>query len=213
MPPSIIQISFRNNSLWGDFNVNVAELKFLQVFDMSYNELTGKILSLLFDHPSLQQLTISHNNFTFLQTPKNMGFTSWLVAVDLSYNELHGLLPAFLAWMPKLSALSLEHNKFTGTIPAQYAMKAVVPGPSTVPFHRLLLAGNYLFGPIPGQFMGLKPGFVNVSLVDNCLYWCPDGYSFLLSRWKSEVFSGLQELWASNTLKEFNWAVWRSPFR
>ncbi|KAK4390748.1 hypothetical protein Sango_2138100 [Sesamum angolense] len=115
------------------------------------------IPSLLFDHPALQQLTISHNNFTFLQAPSNMGMTSGLVAVDFSYNELHGLLPAFMAWMPKLSALSLEHNKFTGMIPPQYAMKTVVPRTGTAPFQRLLLGGNYLFGPIPGQLMGLKP--------------------------------------------------------
>ncbi|KAI3464885.1 hypothetical protein Pfo_021548 [Paulownia fortunei] len=178
LPPSIIELSFRNNCLRGDFNVNVAELRFLQVLDLSHNELNGMIPSLLFDHPSLQQLTISHNNFTFLQAPNNMGLTSGLVAVDLSYNELHGLLPAFMACMPKLSALSLEHNKFTGMIPAQYAMKAVVPGPRTATFQRLLLGGNYLFGPIPGQFMGLKPGTVNVSLVDNCLYRCPDTLFF-----------------------------------
>ncbi|KAL0314623.1 UNVERIFIED_CONTAM: hypothetical protein Sangu_2306700 [Sesamum angustifolium] len=178
LPPSVIEISYRNNSLSGDFNVNIAELRSLQVLDLSYNKLTGMIPSLLFDHPALQQLTISHNNFTFLQAPSNMGMTSGLVAVDLSYNELHGLLPAFMAWMPKLSALSLEHNKFTGMIPSQYAMKTVVPRTGTAPFQRLLLGGNYLFGPIPGQLMGLKPGSANVSLVDNCLYRCPDTLFF-----------------------------------
>ncbi|KAL2249790.1 UNVERIFIED_CONTAM: hypothetical protein Sindi_2452700 [Sesamum indicum] len=101
LPLSVIEISYRNNSLSGDLNVNIAELRCLQVLDLSYNELTGTIPSLLFDHPSLQQLTISHNNFRFLQAPaSNMGLTSGLVAVDLSYNELHGLLPAFMAWMP-----------------------------------------------------------------------------------------------------------------
>lgn len=178
LPRSVIQLSFRNNSLSGEFEVNVGELRFLQVLDLSHNELTGAIPSLLFDHPCLEQLTISHNNFTFLQAPNNMGLTSRLVAVDVSHNELHGLLPAFMAWMPRLSALSLEHNKFTGMIPAQYARKAAVPGPGTASFRRLLLGWNYLFGPIPGQLMGLRPGSANVSLVDNCLYRCPDTLFF-----------------------------------
>jgi hypothetical protein len=65
------------------------------------------ISSVLFDHPSLQQLTLSHNNFTSLEVPSNNGVLSRLVALDLSYNELGGLLPAFMGSMPELSALSL----------------------------------------------------------------------------------------------------------
>lgn len=177
LPPSIIELSLRNNSVRGDFRVNVAELRWLQVLDMSYNELSGTIPPSLFHHPCLQQLTISHNNFTWVRRPKNMGatMTSRLVAVDLSYNELHGRLPEFLAWMPELSALSLEHNKLSGTIPFEYALKAVrvARGPGTASFERLLLGGNYLLGPIPAPFVGIKPGTVNVSLVDNCVYRCP----------------------------------------
>lgn len=178
LPPSIIELSFRNNSLRGDFKVNVAELRWLQVLDMSYNELSGTIPPSLFHHPSLQQLTISHNNFTWVRRPKNMGVRSRLVAVDLSYNELHGALPAFMAWMPELSALSLEHNKLSGTIPVEYGLKAAGRGAGTASFERLLLGGNYLLGPIPVPFMGLKPGSVNVSLVGNCVYRCPDSLFF-----------------------------------
>lgn len=76
--------------------------------------------------------------------------------------------------MPELSALNLEHNKFFGMIPIQYAIKVVVPRNHTTSLERLLLGGNYLFGPIPGPLLGLKPGSSNISLVDNCLYMCPD---------------------------------------
>lgn len=107
-----------------------------------------------------------------------MGVRSRLVAVDLSYNELHGALPAFMAWMPELSALSLEHNKLSGTIPVEYGLKAAGRGAGTASFERLLLGGNYLLGPIPVPFMGLKPGSVNVSLVGNCVYRCPDSLFF-----------------------------------
>lgn len=178
LPPSIIEISFRNNSLRGELHVNAADLRSLQVLDMSYNELNGTIPASLFHHPSLQQLTMSHNNLTWVLRPHDMGVMSRLVAVDLSYNELRGSLPVFLARMPELSALSLEHNKLSGKIPVEYAVKAVVGGRGTASFERLLLGGNYLLGPIPGQFMGLKPGSVKVSLVDNCLHRCPDTLFF-----------------------------------
>jgi Leucine-rich repeat (LRR) protein len=178
LPTSLVEISVRNNNLEGKLPNNVGNLRFLQVMDLSQNRLSGAVASALFDHPSLQQLTLSHNNFTSLEVPGNKGVSSRLVALDLSYNVLGGLLPAFMGSMPELTAVSLEHNKFTGTIPSQYALKAAVPGAGTSSFKRLLLAGNYLVGPIPDALMGLKPGSVNVSLVDNCFNRCPDVFFF-----------------------------------
>ncbi|XP_051123948.1 LRR receptor-like serine/threonine-protein kinase ERL2 [Andrographis paniculata] len=181
-PPSVIEISLRNNSLRGhlNFRLRLSELKLLQVLDLSHNQLTGAIPSSLFHHPSLQQLTISHNNFTSIESPPHGGGStaSRLVAVDLSYNDLHGLLPPFMAAIPKLSSLSLEQNKLTGIIPNPYAKKAAFPQPGTASFQRLLLGGNYLYGLIPGQFLALKPGSINMSLADNCLYMCPNSFYF-----------------------------------
>ncbi|CAN1824222.1 Probable inactive leucine-rich repeat receptor kinase XIAO [Linum perenne] len=178
-PTSLIELSIRNNSLRGNVPENVLGLKYLQVLDLSHNRLSGTIVSVLFGHPSLQQLTLSHNDFTFLQVPRTMGFKSELIAVDLSHNDLRGLLPAFLCSMPKLSALSLEDNRFTGMIPPAYAVKvAAVEGGETAAFERLLLGGNYLFGSIPTAMLGMKAGSANVSLVDNCLYRCPNNIFF-----------------------------------
>ncbi|KAJ6681097.1 hypothetical protein OIU74_019552 [Salix koriyanagi] len=178
LPVSLVELSMRNNKLRGKLPVYVGDLEFLQVLDLSHNNLSGPILSVLFDHPSLQQLTLSHNNFTFLQVPGSVGLTSKLIAFDSSYNDLRGILPGFLCSMPKLSALSLENNKFTGMIPTRYALKVAVPGSKSSSLERLLLGGNYLFGPIPAALVGLKPGSANVSLVDNCLYRCPDTFFF-----------------------------------
>lgn len=175
-PRSVIELSIRNNYLTGRIVGNtISELRFLQVLDLSHNELSGRAPAALFRHQSLQQLTLSHNNFTFLQAPADMGGArSKLIAIDLSYNKLQGSLPEFMASLPELSALSLEHNEFTGTIPTQYATKAVIPKAGTASFERLLLGWNYLFGPVPGPLLRLKPGSSNVSLVDNCLYRCPE---------------------------------------
>ncbi|XP_042499522.1 MDIS1-interacting receptor like kinase 1 [Macadamia integrifolia] len=178
LPGSLIEISMRNNSLDGNLTEKIGDLGFLQVMDLSHNQLSGTVSSILFQHPSLQQLTLSYNQLSSIQVPSDMGAMSELVALDLSYNQLQGLLPAFMAMMPKLSALSLEKNKFTGMIPSQYALKVAVPSEGTSSFARLLLGGNYLFGPIPGPLIAMKPGSANVSLVDNCLYRCPETFFF-----------------------------------
>ncbi|GFZ10410.1 leucine-rich repeat (LRR) family protein [Actinidia rufa] len=177
-PASLIELSMRNNGLQGDLPERIGELGFLQVLDLSRNNLSGIIPSALFDHKSLQQLTLSHNNFSLLQIPDDLGAQSKLIAIDLSHNSLHGLLPAFMASIPKLSSLSLENNRFSGMIPSKFALRVAVSGDETASLKRLLLGGNYLFGPIPAQMMGLKPGSANVSLVDNCLYTCPDTFFF-----------------------------------
>ncbi|KAE8729252.1 Salt tolerance 2, putative isoform 1 [Hibiscus syriacus] len=183
LPLSLVDLSLRNNKLRGNIPNNIDKIRFLQVLDLSHNMLCGALSSVLFKHPSLEQLTLSYNKISSLKVPGDKGLNSSLIALDLSYNKLRGLLPAFMASMPKLTALSLEHNEFTGMIPAQYAVKAAVPGnENTSSFERLLLGGNYLFGPIPGPLMGLKPGSADVSLVDNCLYRCPDAFFFCRGR-------------------------------
>ncbi|KAJ9147005.1 hypothetical protein P3X46_029214 [Hevea brasiliensis] len=174
---SLVQISMRNNSLEGTIPESFKNLGYLQVLDLSHNKLSGSAPSLLFNHPSLQQLTLSFNYFTAIQSPAPIApsttIQSELIAIDLSNNQLQGFLPSFLAFMPKLSALSLENNKLTGMIPTQFAIKTAVPGSGFSPFVRLLLGGNYLFGPIPVPLRELKEGSVDVRLNDNCLYRCP----------------------------------------
>lgn len=179
LPPSVVQISMRNNLLEGTIPQTLKTLTYLQVLDLSHNQLTGPIPAALFAHPSLQQLTLSFNSLDSIETPSELGLQSDLIAVDLSNNKIRGFLPLFMSLMPKLSALSVENNLLSGMIPTEYAIKAAVPGPGVSQLGRLLLGGNYLFGPIPGPFLGLSPdSVVNVSLADNCLYRCPGSFFF-----------------------------------
>ncbi|XP_059623541.1 receptor-like protein 53 [Cornus florida] len=178
LPPSLVELSMRGNQLAGNIPANITRLVYLQVMDLSHNQLSGSVPWSLFTHPSLQQVTLAYNRFGSVQWPGNSGQESGLIAMDLSNNEIRGLLPGFMGSMPKLSALSLENNKLSGMIPTQYALKLAVPGNGVSPFQRLLLGGNYLFGPIPRPLMELKPGSVMVRLGDNCLYRCPLRYFF-----------------------------------
>ncbi|TKY70447.1 Receptor protein 12 [Spatholobus suberectus] len=180
LPLSLVQISIRNNNLSGALTADsFRNLTRLQVVDFSSNRMSGSVPSVLFELPSLQQLTLSFNEFSTVEAPyKGTGSQSGLVAVDLSNNRLQGWLPSFMALMPKLSSLSLENNEFTGRIPTQFAVKTVFPETGVSSFQRLLLGGNYLLGGIPRPLLALKPDSANVSLVDNCLYRCPHSFFF-----------------------------------
>ncbi|KAG8383397.1 hypothetical protein BUALT_Bualt04G0008200 [Buddleja alternifolia] len=186
LPPSLIEFVVRDNQLEGNIPASAANLNYLQVMDLSHNKLSGSVPTGLFAHPVLEQLTLSYNRFGSVQVPGDSGLSSQLISVDLSNNKLRRFLPVFMGLMPRLSALSLENNKFSGWIPTQYVLKVVVPGmgmgQGVAQFERLLLGGNYLFRPIPGGFMNLKPGSVTVRLGDNCLYRCPLRLFFCESR-------------------------------
>ena len=181
LPDSLVQISMRNNNLSGTLKSEIFKNSmYLQVVDLSSNQISGSVPFVLFQLPSLQQLTLSYNRFSSIEgNSHTVGFLrSGLIAADLSNNKLQGFLPSFMAMMPKLSSLSLENNMFSGMIPTQYAVKAVFPEKGVSPFGRLLLGGNYLSGGIPRPLLGLKPDSANVSLVNNCLYRCPRSFFF-----------------------------------
>lgn len=179
LPVSLVQISMRNNNLSGTLtSESFKNLMYLQVVDLSSNEISGSVPFVLFELPSLQQLTLSFNRFSSIEVPSYASLQSGLIAVDLSNNKLEGFLPSFMAFMPKLSSLSLENNEFSGLIPTQYALKTVFPEIGVSPFARLLLGGNYLLGGIPRPLLGLKAESANVSLGDNCLYRCPLRFFF-----------------------------------
>ncbi|CAA6666922.1 unnamed protein product [Spirodela intermedia] len=181
LPPSLLKLSARNNSLQGplppDFTAGIPNL---QVLDLSHNRLSGRVPAALFVHPALQQLNLAFNRFTSLESSPQWwrpaaASTSGLVAVDLGHNRLRGPLP--LGWvraMPRLASLTMEDNLLTGMIPRR--------SPAETPLSRLLLGGNYLYGPIPAPLMAVKEGEAAVSLVDNCLFQCPRSFFFCHGR-------------------------------
>ncbi|PSS21372.1 Leucine-rich repeat receptor-like protein kinase [Actinidia chinensis var. chinensis] len=175
-PASLFELAMRNNQIEGNIPTNMLRL---QVLDLSHNQLAGSVPAGLFTHPTLEQLNLSYNRFGSVQVPANSGLGSALIAVDLSNNQIQGLLPAFVGLMPRLSGLNLENNNFSGMIPTQYAIRAFFPGYGVSQFERVLLGGNYLFGPIPGPLMKVRdPGSVTVRLGGNCFYRCPMSFFF-----------------------------------
>ncbi|KAF7809690.1 putative LRR receptor-like serine/threonine-protein kinase [Senna tora] len=211
LPNSLVELSARNNSLSGFLtSESFRDLMYLQVLDLSYNKLTGSVPIVLFEIPSLEQLSLSFNELSSMEIPAssssyNLGSESGLIAVDLSNNGIEGLLPSFMGMMPKLTSLSLENNKFTGMIPTQYALKTVFPEEDVSAFERLLLGGNYLIGGIPSPLLVLKEGSANVRLGDNCLYRCP-----LRKRKRSDRFCACVVCLTYERWKHVRFHVWRS---
>ncbi|XP_019099589.1 PREDICTED: MDIS1-interacting receptor like kinase 1-like [Camelina sativa] len=140
LPESLVQISMRNNFIRGTIPQSFKLLSSLQVIDLAHNKLSGSIPSFIFTHQSLQQLTLSFNGFTSLDSPyySPLSLPSELTSIDLNNNRIQGVLPLFLGLSPKLSALSLENNNFFGMIPTQYVLKTVSSGSEFARFQRLL---------------------------------------------------------------------------
>lgn len=180
LPQSLVEFSLRNNKLEGWIPSSaISALPWLQVLDLSNNALSGTVPAAVFQHPSLEQLVLANNEFESLEVPSDGGVGSRLIALDLGHNQLGGMLPAFIGMMPRLRAVTLEKNRFTGMIPAGYAVRAAGMGGAGVePFARLMLAGNYLCGPVPSLMLGGGGVPAAVSLGDNCLFRCPMEFDF-----------------------------------
>ncbi|XP_009133008.1 receptor-like protein EIX1 [Brassica rapa] len=97
------------------FPSSSANLKLLEVLDLSRNSFISPIPNWLFDLTSLRKL--------FLQSVRLQGTISpgfkklkLLETLDLSKNELSGEIPAVLGDLPQLKHLDLSENSFEGQI-------------------------------------------------------------------------------------------------
>ncbi|XP_002981118.2 LRR receptor-like serine/threonine-protein kinase FLS2 [Selaginella moellendorffii] len=185
LPPSLVRLSLRDNRLSGQLPSNLGDMAALEVLDVSRNGLWGALPDSIFLHPSLQQVNVAGNAFQWIQTPGLAAMPlvvlgSKMVALDASHNRLRGPLPPFLAELPRLSSLSLTGNMLGGTIPLQYAIKAVESAVGIQPLRRLFLDGNLLVGALPFPFLTWSPSatLISASFANNCLHSCPPSLPF-----------------------------------
>ncbi|KAK1284071.1 Receptor-like protein 12 [Acorus calamus] len=92
-------------------------LKFLKLFDLSSNSLTGVIPDELTQLNGLHSLNLSGNHLTG-GIPWNMNHFPMLESLDLSRNLLSGPIPPSLSDLNSLEVLNLSHNNLSGKIPS-----------------------------------------------------------------------------------------------
>ncbi|PIA28370.1 hypothetical protein AQUCO_07100035v1 [Aquilegia coerulea] len=169
---SLLVLRLSNNQFIG----NLGKIPDIWIFDISQNQMTGRIPSEIVKPDSLRTLILRNNSFHG-PIPLELCNLSSLEFLDLSNNHLSGIIPSCLN-LTSLKYLHLQENKFSGSIP-----KAILQNSNLITldlkhnnlsgniskwfgFLRnlrvLLLKGNRLSGSIPLQLCQLK----NISLLD-----------------------------------------------
>ncbi|XP_023895006.2 receptor kinase-like protein Xa21 [Quercus suber] len=113
--------------------------------DLSCNQITGNISSIIGTFESLSYLNLSKNLFQG-DIPQSFGQLKGLEKLDLSYNNLSGEIPKSLGALPYLNYLNLSFNDLSGEIPsggpfANFTRKSFLGNEA--------LCGNPIFGVPP----------------------------------------------------------------
>ena len=118
---SVLNTSSENLSFLILSNCNLTEfptsIKTLQNFrglDVSRNRLKGKVPEWLWKLPSLGNVNLSQNSFSFLEGSPEVLLNSSLSELDLSSNTFHGSFPII---PPTIQVMAASNNYFTGDIP------------------------------------------------------------------------------------------------
>lgn len=92
LPPTLQQLVFSRNSLYGQIPPSISNCSNLKILDLSYNRLIGSI-----PDPLTQLVN--------------------LIKLDLSFNRINGRIPSQISGLKKLELLDLSYNRLTGGIP------------------------------------------------------------------------------------------------
>ncbi|XP_058768231.1 receptor-like protein EIX2 [Vicia villosa] len=179
--PMLIVVRLRANKFHGNIPTNMCNLSFLQVLDLSINNITGEIPQCFGDLRALSNSTISResfhhfsSSFPFIENDEAISFNddeilAWkgsnreyatnlrfMKIIDLSCNQLSGEIPKSITKLVALVGLNLTGNNLTGFIPNNIGhMKSL---------ESLDLSKNHLFGRIPISFSNLTfLAYMNLS--------------------------------------------------
>lgn len=139
----LTRLYLQGNQLNGTIPAELGRLSNLDVLNLSSNQLTGAIPSALgagggtaravppgngltgYDaeerggaFPAIEIAYAGPGQWSYGQTPEQVGSLASLRVLNLSYNRLSGALPPTLASLGSLKRLYLNYNNFTGTVPA-----------------------------------------------------------------------------------------------
>ncbi|TXG64253.1 hypothetical protein EZV62_011247 [Acer yangbiense] len=176
----LYEIDVSNNKLYGQFPMEVLNVKNLSFLDLRFNKFYGAIPSGLFDYLKLDALFINNNHFT-QELPQNLGSTTalyitfannkftgpipksigeakYLLEILFLNNKLSGCLPYEIGNLRNLTVFDASSNWLTGPIPHSFGCLASM--------QFLNLTGNQFYGTVPEMVCKL-PNLKKLSLSDN----------------------------------------------
>ncbi|KAL8087980.1 receptor-like protein 49 [Apium graveolens] len=167
LPPKTILLFASFNRLSGHIPPKICSQMSLKFLDLSYNNMSGRILPCLDN--SLEDLVLQGNNFSgpipqtyskecklkvmdlsqnqFTEIPKSLSNCKMLRILDLSDNQIEQPFPIWLERIPQLQVLLLHSNKFHGAMGSPESRLGF-------PMLRILdLSGNFLTGNLPVEYI------------------------------------------------------------
>ncbi|XP_057447783.1 receptor-like protein EIX1 [Lotus japonicus] len=178
--PRLIVLSLRKNKFHGKIPETLCNLSFLQVLDLSLNNITGEIPQCLNHMISLsniqfQRIPISYgpyaisSGFIEIGSFDEKAILSWkgqnweygknlglMTIIDLSCNHLTGEIPQSITKLVALAGLNLSRNDLRGFIPNSIGQMERLES--------LDLSGNHLYGRMPASFSNLSfLSYMNLS--------------------------------------------------
>ncbi|KAL3576207.1 hypothetical protein D5086_021490, partial [Populus alba] len=150
--PSLQLINLRANSLSGILQVDMIMSNIpstLEVLNLGYNQLHGRIPSNLHKCTELRVLDLESNRFTgsipkeICQIPREIARLVSLEKLGLEVNSLNGVIPNEMGNLHTLQELDLGFNNITGSIPSTFFNFSIL--------RRVNMAYNYLSGHLPSN--------------------------------------------------------------
>ncbi|KEH25183.1 leucine-rich receptor-like kinase family protein, partial [Medicago truncatula] len=179
----LIILRLRANKLQGNIPTSMCNLSFLQVLDLSINNITGEIPQCFSNILALSNLMFPRKSFHYVTSSvsytesivheigffsdkakfalkgsnreygKNLGL---ITTIDLSCNQLTGEIPQSITKLVALVGLNLSGNNLTGMIPNNIGHMKMLES--------LDLSRNHLSGRMPTSFSNLTfLGYMNLS--------------------------------------------------
>lgn len=126
LPPNTKRIIVNDNFLNGTLPLQLPLFTQMEVFDMSYNSLSGTVPDFSRSMPRVLKLHLAGQNIKGTgglsgSLPHALSSLLDLLDLDLSSNKLTGNIPPSIGNIPRLKILNLSKNELTGLIDKELA--------------------------------------------------------------------------------------------
>ena len=162
------------NHFEGEFPANLGNLRKLEDFDVSANDLTGEIPAGFYELPQVQTFDIANNHITGTLSEK-LGNLKTLNSFRITGCKIEGEIPESVGEMDELQAFLAENNNLTGNVPIGFA---ILPKLET-----LWLNGNRLSGVLPKEILDMP--MWNTCDIEFVLLPQQEGYGFTIGDYTS----------------------------